>query len=81
MFVVLWADEILHRFETMRHHFVFGIYKGIYHFSQVNERRERWHVGESGGRWVRDGIHSLSGHSFLILPFLVCNVRKDKGKR
>ena len=22
--------------------------------------RERWHVGESGGRWVNDGIHSLS---------------------
>ena len=26
-------------------------------------------MGESGGRWVRDGIHSLSGHSFLILPY------------
>ena len=29
--LILWMDEILHRFETMRNHVLFGIYKGIYH--------------------------------------------------
>ena len=38
--------------------------------------RERWHVGESGGRWVNDGIHSLSAAFppsppyVSILPYL-----------